>query len=92
MPNKSAAQKSIRSGEKKHQRNLALKSELKTRQKKIAAELQGNNPEEAERLGRELMSRYDKAANKGIVHRNTAARKKSRMAKKIRRAVSADTK
>lgn len=91
LPEKKSSRKSIRSSERKRQRNITWKSELKTRAKKVAALLDENRPDETQVLSRELISRYDKAANKGIIRKKTAARKKSRLAKKIHQATHAGT-
>lgn len=70
--------------EKARVRNKAVRSELKTRTKSVvsAAEQNGENLEEATRLA---IKKIDKAASKGVIHKNTAARRKSRLIKQIAR-------
>lgn len=82
MANIKSQIKRNRQNEKRRLRNKAVRSELKTRQKRavIAAE-QGS--EETVALARLAMQRLDKAASKGVIHKNQAARRKSRLMKHI---------
>jgi small subunit ribosomal protein S20 len=66
--------------EKRHQRNIATKSALKTSTKKVQAAAAAGDAEAAT-LQREASRELDKAASRGILHKKTAARKKSRLAK-----------
>lgn len=68
--------------EKRRLRNKAVRSELKTRVKNAltTAEAGGENTAEA---FRQAVKKIDKAASKGVIHKNAAARKKSRLAKRI---------
>ena len=68
---------------KRHERNKAVKAEMKTRTKRVEATLGTDDNEEAVR---EAVKRIDTAASKGIIHRNAAARKKSRLMKKVNAA------
>ncbi|MDE2572261.1 MAG: 30S ribosomal protein S20 [bacterium] len=81
MPNIKAAVKWARQSEKRRVRNLSAKTRLKTLFKKGAA-----STDLAVQRGVE--SAFDKAATKGIIHPNKAARKKSRLAKALRRATA----
>jgi small subunit ribosomal protein S20 len=65
---------------KRAARNKAVKSELKTRVKNATAPVGGEANEEALRLA---VKRLDMAAAKGIIHKNQAARRKSRLMKKV---------
>lgn len=78
MPIKHAALKQLRKDRKRQARNSAFRSELKTLTKRFQALLQAKKLEEAKALIGEVSSSYDRAAKKGILHRNTAARYKSR--------------
>ena len=69
--------------EKRRQRNRAVRSELKTREKAAVAAAGTENQAELLRLA---MKRIDKAAAKGVLHKNTAARMKSRLSKRITRS------
>ena len=67
--------------EKRHQRNIAAKSSLKTTTKKVQAAVTSGDAEAAATSQREAARALDKAASKGVLHKKTAARKKSRLAK-----------
>jgi small subunit ribosomal protein S20 len=78
-----------RQNEKRRLRNKAVRSELKTRIKTAVttAESGAENSEEALRLA---VKKLDKAAAKGIIHKNQAARRKSRLMKRINAISAAD--
>jgi small subunit ribosomal protein S20 len=67
---------------KRHDRNKAVRSELKTRVKRavILAETGGEGAGLAAKLA---VKRIDKAATKGVIHKNAAARRKSRLQKRL---------
>lgn len=62
-------------------KNKAVKSSVRTSAKKYVASVQANDAEKAGTLLRELVKELDTAARKGIIARNAASRKKSRMQK-----------
>ena len=68
---------------KRHERNKAVKAEMKTRTKRVDATLGTDDSDEAVRAA---VKRIDSAASKGVIHKNAAARKKSRMMKKVNAA------
>jgi small subunit ribosomal protein S20 len=74
--------------EKRHQRNVAAKSALKTSQKKVHAAVASGDAEGAGELQRAAARQLDKAASKGTLHKRTAARRKSRLAKAVNVAAS----
>lgn len=82
MANIKSQIKRNRQNEKARLRNKAVRSELKTRVKAAVttAEAGAENSAEALRLA---IKRIDKAAAKGVIHKNAAARKKSRLVKRI---------
>jgi small subunit ribosomal protein S20 len=82
VPNIKAAVKWTRQSEKRRKRNLDTKTRLKTIFKKAKA---SGDPATVSTVE----SQFDKAAQKGIIHPNKAARKKSRLAKAARAASSA---
>lgn len=82
MPNIKAAEKWVRQTEKRTQRNLDTKTRLKTLYKKAVS------AQDAE-VAQSVEAQFDKAAQKGIIHPNKAARKKSRLAKASVRAAAA---
>lgn len=67
--------------EKRHQRNIATKSALKTSTKKVHAAAAAGDAEAASTAQLEAARALDKAASRGILHKKTAARRKSRLAK-----------
>lgn len=72
------------------ERNKAVRSELKTRTKN-AAKAAEEGAENAVELARVAQKRIDSAATKGVIHRNAASRRKSRLAKKLNQgAISTD--
>jgi small subunit ribosomal protein S20 len=79
LPNIKAAIKWQRQTERRTLRNLDLKTRLKTLFKKAKA-----NPEQASTV----QAQFDKAARKGIIHPNKAARKSARLARAIRTAAA----
>lgn len=85
MPIKKSAWKELRKSAKKHQRNIAVKSELKTLVKKTEGLIASGKKQEAETFYRLLSSKFDKAASCKIIHKNTASRKKARLAKRLKK-------
>jgi small subunit ribosomal protein S20 len=67
---------------KRHARNSSIQSRLKTEEKKLRAALETGS-EEATLLFKSFTSALDKAAKKGVVHKNAVARKKSRLNTRI---------
>ncbi len=76
MPNIKAAEKWVRQSDKRTVRNLDTKTRLRTLFKKAKA---ANDPS----VSSTVEAQYDKAARKGIIHPNKAARKKSRLARAL---------
>lgn len=87
MANTSSAKKRIRTNERKRQRNLAYRSKVKTMVRK--AEQAIASGQGAPEALREAQRTLDKAAVKGIIHKNNAARRLSRLAAKHKAALSA---
>jgi len=83
MPNRRAAVKRLRVDKKRHQRNLIIKREIKKALKKFQALFIAKNLTEAKASLGKIYSLLDKAAQKKIMHPNTANRKKSRLASKV---------
>ncbi len=74
-----SAEKDQRQSEKRRLRNKMIKSRAKTLVKDFVQLVDDKKKDEAQKKLTELSSFLDKAVSKGIYHRNTAARKKSRM-------------
>jgi small subunit ribosomal protein S20 len=69
--------------EKKHEINKSAKSLLKTMAKKVEQAVEAKNAEVAKAAMVQAMKAYDKAASAGILHKNTASRKISRLSTKV---------
>lgn len=78
MPNIKSAKKRVRVSEDKALRNRMFKSEYKTTIKKYQAAVAAGDKDAAANLYKAAVKKVDQAAAKGIIHKNTAARKKSR--------------
>lgn len=83
MPNIESAKRRVRIEEKANLRNRILKSELKTIAKKFSTAVSAGDKEAAAQLSKEYAGALDKAAIKGVMHRNNADRKKAQIAKAI---------
>ena len=80
MANIKSQKKRILTNAKAAERNRAVRSELKTRVKQAEAAV---GTDESDAAIRAAAKRIDSAASKGIIHKNTAARRKSRLMKRI---------
>jgi len=78
-----SALKQMRQGEKRRARNRKNASQLKSQVKKLRAAIAEGNAEAAKKLLPETVGEIDKAAKKGVVHGNAAARYKSRLSRKV---------
>ena len=81
MPNIKSAIKRVKVSEKKNLRNRMVKSAMKTSVKKYATALEAGTADA--KLLSKTQGAVDKAASKGVIHKNAANRKKSRMAKNL---------
>jgi len=79
MPNIKSSKKDVLSSKIAYEKNKADKSALKTAVKKFDAALESGDKAAAEAAYTEAVKKVDKAVIKGILHKNTAARKKSSM-------------
>ena len=77
MPNIKSAEKRVQIGKIRNARNKANKTYLKTVLKKFDAAVEGGNREEAQSAYKVAVKAVDKAAAKGLIHKNNAANKKS---------------
>lgn len=82
MPNIKSAKKRVKVIATKTMQNKTLSSALKTTIKKASAAVV-NNAEEKNEAVRLAVKKIDQAASKGILHKNTASRKKSALARKL---------
>ena len=83
MPNIKSAKKRVLVTETKTLQNKSFRSAMKTSIKKYQAALAEGNKELASKTYLDAVSMIDRAVNKGILHKNTAARKKSSIARKM---------
>ena len=88
MANIKSQIKRNRQNEKAHERNKAVRTSLKTSTKKVHTAVATGDAEAATARVREASRAYDKAASKGMVHKRTAARHKSRLAKAANRTAA----
>jgi small subunit ribosomal protein S20 len=87
VANIKSQKKRIITNAKRAARNKAVKSELKTRVKNASA---AAGTEDGEALARTAQRRLDMAASKGVIHKNAAARRKSRLMKRLNAAATTD--
>jgi small subunit ribosomal protein S20 len=83
MPNTKSAAKAMRQSARRRDINLKTKTKFKAATKQVKKLISDSNVDEALKALRDAMSALDKAVKKGVLHKNTASRKKSRMAKAI---------
>ena len=88
MPNIKSAKNRVKVIEKKTLRNNMIKSEYKTAVKKFEQAIEAGNIEEAKALFSEATKKIDQACTKGVIVKNTAARKKSSLSKKLNAAMA----
>ena len=82
MPNIKSAKKRVLVAKRNNMRNKAIKTNLKTTLKKAAAAIDSNDSS-AQEAARLAIKKIDQAAAKGVMHKNTAARRKSAVARKL---------
>jgi len=83
MPNIKSAIKRTKTNEKRRLLNASQKSALRTAVKQADQAVIGTDIEAAKKAIAAAQRKLDKAVTKGLIHRNAAARKKSRLAKKL---------
>jgi len=83
MPQRKSAQKQLESDKKKRQKNLALRKNIKQAIKTYLKALSSSKTEETRKALALVYKQLDKAAAKQYIHKNKAARKKSRLARRM---------
>ena len=86
MPNIKSAIKRVKVAETKTKRNNMIKSGYKSAVRKFEEAIEAGNIEEAKVLFSEATKKIDQACTKGVIVKNTAARKKSNLSKKLNAA------
>lgn len=82
MPNIKSAKKRVITSAKRKEQNNIVESSMKTAMKKFEKAVKANDKEQAEVELNTAVKRIDKAVSSGLVHKNKAAREKSRLMKK----------
>ncbi len=83
MANHKSAEKRVRQNEKRNAINRSNRSKVRTQVKKLRAAVASSDKGLSTELLNPTISVIDKAVNKGIIHKNTAARYKSRLTKHV---------
>jgi small subunit ribosomal protein S20 len=91
MPVKKSAMKALRQSDKRARRNKNVKADIKTILKKSRKAIDAK-AKDSESLVKDTIKKFDKAAQKGIIKKNTAARKKSRLMKKLNKTADKKSK
>lgn len=91
MPNTPSAAKRARQSERRRQRNQAIKSATRTAVRKAREALESGDVQQAISRLQDAASALDRAARKGIIHPNQAARRKSRLARRLNALQAAGT-
>lgn len=86
MPNSPSAKKELRKNEKRRLHNRARRSMLRTAVKKVRSAVEANDQEAADKAFRVAVKKLDQAAAKNLIHKNAAARTKSRLSQAIKKA------
>ncbi len=88
MPNTKSAKKMVRVAERRRLRNRPIRSSVRTYIRKAERAISATEESAASAVVTAIRA-LDKAVNKGVIHRNNAARRKSRLMKKLNRANAA---
>ena len=83
MANHKSAQKRVRQNTKRNEINRSNRSKLRTQIKSLRSALSASDKKLSNELLNPTVSLIDKAVNKGLIHKNTAARHKSRLTKHV---------
>ena len=89
MAHSLSASKRIRQNAVRRERNRARKGAVKTQIRKFTDALRAGDPEQARTELRVAVKKLDQTAAKGALHKNTVARKKSRLARRLNKWASA---
>jgi small subunit ribosomal protein S20 len=89
MPNTESAKKRLKQSIARRERNRAAKRAIRTECRKVLTTIAAGNLEQAQKEFRVAAAKLDRAAARKILHRNTAARTKSRLSARIKAAKKA---
>lgn len=90
MPNIKSAIKRVKTSKARNLRNSAIKSSVKTAVRKVNVAMAKSELDGAQVTLTNVYSLLDRAARKGVIHKNAAARKKSRLTKKLNKMQAAN--
>lgn len=88
MPNIKSVIKDVKKSRKNHERNISAKSAVKTFIKKAKSVIAAGDVANIKEVVSQAVSVIDKTAERGIIHKNAAARRKSRIMKRAHKALS----
>jgi small subunit ribosomal protein S20 len=83
LPNIKSSERSVITDAQRRAKNFPVKTAVKSVSRKIVESVTAGKADEANALLTKASSTIDKAAAKGVIHKNAAARKKSRLARKV---------
>lgn len=89
MANTRSAMKRARSSQRRRRRNQIIRTRVKTLVRQARTYIEAGDLERAQVAVGDALSALDRAANKGVIHKNNAARRKSRLMKRYNAAFSA---
>jgi len=89
LANTKSALKAMRVSERRHRRNQPIRSGVKTAIRRAVASIQQPASEASREAVTLAVSKLDKAASKGVIHKRNAARRKSRLMRKVNQALAA---
>ena len=90
MPNSNSAKKRLRQNVKRRAHNRTIKSAMRNQIRKLRVAMEASDKEQIDTEFRLVGKKIDQAASKNIIHKNTAARLKSRMARRINQLSTQD--
>ena len=88
MANTRSAEKQMRQSEKRRLRNAGIRSGVRTAVKSVRSAIESGSVDEARVQWSRTIKALDKAATKGVVHKNAVARRKSRLTRQLNALVS----
>jgi small subunit ribosomal protein S20 len=91
LANTKSALKAIRVSERRRLRNQPIRSGVKTAVRRARSEIDAGNSEVAQQATVQAVSKLDKAVTKGVLHWRNAARKKSRLMRRLNQAAAASS-
>ena len=84
MPNTASSKKRLRQNDKRRQHNRTLRSRMRTQLRRVREAVEAGDGEKAQAEFRVATKRLDQAAAKNLIHKNAAARSKSRLSKMVK--------